>query len=306
MVYQGRVPPKQPISTKSSCSICDGKQWIWVSDGDEVRAKRCICLERLLMRQYLIDGCRGSDEIYYAKHVKSELYRPETDEQGKVKLDGQGNELGDRTLEDLFLKGDWGLACQHLRWCLVLKYQRYPEFTFRLVDDQRLVTVYVGNEAYKNKASGDRDDGESNNSLNDLVSSPDLLLIRLGVLSNHNKAAANTVLQALTIRSAVGKPVWLIEGDRAFGDGHRSYNYELGEYINSRYEVIDLRSDKTQALFKPVAMTEVDTVSMGVNDRPPPAREFEVEPQAKERFPAPQKKKQPWGKKGRTTLPDMG
>jgi hypothetical protein len=259
--------------------------------GDEVRAKRCICLEKVLARRFL-----KNDEIFFAPLIKSELYQPGEDP--------DGNETGDRTEEDLFLKGSWSLVCSHLRWCLLLKRKNYPEFTFKLVDDQRLIDVYVGNEAFKNKSESARESYETNNSLSDLVRDPSLLLVRLGILRTANKAAASAVLSALTIRAAAGMPVWIIEGDRPFGDGHRAYNHELGDYIDDRYEIVDLRVDKSQALFKP-AIQEVESIAMGVEDSPPQAREFDEPPPSTERFNKPSKKPT-WKKKGRTSLPDMG
>lgn len=265
--------------------------------GDEVRAKRCICLERILARKYL-----RNDEIYCAALLKSGLYQPQQD--------SEGNEVGvDRMEDNLFLKGPWGLVCQHLRWCLLIKQHRYPDFTFKLVNDQRIVDVYVGNESFKNKAARDREDGENNNSLSDLVREQDLLLLRLGVLGSVNKAAANAVLSVLRIRSDAGKPVWLIEGNLAFGEGHRSYNHELGDYIDENYEAVDLREDKSQSQFQTVAPAE-ESIAMGVDDSPP--KDVEPEPQAKERFQHASSKKSQhsqhssWGKKkGRDELPSL-
>ena len=297
-MYESKVPkkPSKQLVTKTDCPLCDGLQMIPVIVGDEVRAKRCICLERILARKFL-----GNDEIYYAPKLKSGLYLPEQD--------AEGNEIGvDRMEDNLFLKGPWSLVCQHLRWCLVLKHHRYPDFTFKLVSDQRVVDVYVGAESYKNKAAKDREYGENNNSLSDLVEEPDLLLLRLGVLGSSNKAAANAVLSVLRIRGDEGKPVWVIEGDRPFGDGHRAYNYELGDYIEDRFDVEDLRADKTQPVAFPVApAADVETISMGVEDSPPRVEEFDVEPPSQERFKQSSSKKS-WskGKKGRTPLPDMG
>lgn len=257
-----------------------------------MRAKPCICLDRKLVREYL-----GNDDIFLAKHVKSTLYQPHTD--------ADGQEAGDRTVDDLFLKGRWDLACRHLRWVLVLKHRFHPDFKYKLIDDRRLVDVYVGGEAYKSKTVGSRDDHEINNNLSDLVSAPDLLLIRLGMLTTNNKAAAGTVLQALTIRSAIGKPVWLLEADRAFGNGHRSYSYELGDYIEDHFDVVDLREDLSAPLFSVQAPSlDVESVAMGGDEAPPRVEEFEPEPVAEERFKATSKKKT-WGKKNHTDLPEF-
>lgn len=257
--------------------------------GDEVQAQPCTCLDRKMVREYL-----GNDDIFLAKHVKSDLYQPDRDQDGQV--------IGDRTVDDLFIKGRWGLVCRHLRWVLVIKHRFHPSFKFKLIDDRRLVDVYVGGEAYKNKAVSSREDHEINNSLSDLVSAPDLLLIKLGVLTTNNKAAASTVLQALTIRSAIGKPVWLLEADKAFGAGHKSYSYELGDHIEDHYEVVDLREDISVPLFAaPATSLEVESVVMGAEEAPPRAEEFEEEPVSEERFKSTFKK----GKKARSSLPDM-
>jgi hypothetical protein len=171
---------------------------------------------------------------------------PKANEAGEIE--------GDRTEENLFLKGPWSLVCRHLRWVLSGKRRFSQGFTYKIVTNEKILSVWVGNERYTNRPVGTRNDIETNNRLNDVLEDPSLIILRLDALVHQNKAAANVLLEALKVREFVYKPLWLVESDLYFGAGHPSYNSEVGDYIQERFAIVDLtegtvvKTKSTQAL----------------------------------------------------------
>lgn len=286
-----------PPDDESSCPICKGKQWTYEYNGDEMLSVPCVCLAKQQLRGFL------GPEIASANPVKSDLYKPQLNsDTGKLE--------GDRTTENLFLKGNWSTICSHLHWALWGK-RRFSKnnFFFKIITDEKLLPVWLGNEAYNRRAAKVRDDIETFNSLADLVSDPTLLIIRLGYLGYTNRAAPGVLLQALGIREALYKPTWIVEGSNYFGEGHFSYSAEVGMYIEDNFDVVDLggASKVEERLWaalkvdeapqeKASVPEETDTVAMGPGIDTP--KNFDEDGSAREpRFKYPQRKKK-WRKPG--------
>ena len=215
---------------KPLCEICSGLSWtIEIQDNDLI-PYRCQCFKRTLARSFL-----GS-ELTKAPHRKSDLYllerHPET-----------GEIIGDRTKDDLFIKGPWSEVSGHLRWAVGAKHHDDECFRYKMVGDEVLLRCYLGDFAYERRAKQVRDEIDTFNGLHDLVYPDPLLIVRLGMLAHTNRAAANVLLETLNIRAAESKATWLVEGTVPFGTGHKFYNEEVGRYIQENFEVINVGGD---------------------------------------------------------------
>lgn len=263
-----------PEVNSAACPLCKGVQWLYDYNGEEVIPRRCVCLEKQLLLGFL------GPEIFGSTPVRSPLYQPVVDPiTGEVE--------GDRTEDNLFIKGSWQIVCRHLHWVLAGKRRFSPKFHFKIVSDVQLLSVWLGSEAYKQKPKEIRDDIETHNSLSDLISDPTLLLIRLGHLGYNNRAAAGVLKESLGIREVLFKPTWLIEGaENLFGPGHRAYDDDVGTYVDGRFDIVDLGG-------KQLDIPLDDTVAIGPGievptpsemDRPITSSRFDVrDPHVEER-----------------------
>lgn len=226
------------------CSRCNGARYIEVVRDEEVRSSPCECLIRRMLLHFI------GPELARAKHRKSALFMPTWDEETK-------ETIGDRTLDNLFIKGAWPEVAAHLRWALAGKKHMSPGFTFRMVNDEKLVRVYVGDFAYSKRSTKVRDEIETYNNLSDLVFEQSLLIVRLGKLKWKNSAAARILWETLDIRASESRPTWLIEGELPFGEGHLMFDHEVGRYIKDNFEVIDLGGDVNAARATWAALIEI-------------------------------------------------
>lgn len=254
-----------PDVNSANCPHCKGAQWVYQTDGELLVPVRCQCLERKLLHDFL------GPEISRAKHIEhSELYHPTPNEAGEIE--------GDRTEENLFIKGPWSIVCQHLRWSLAGKRLYSNGFTYRIVSDVDVLDVWLGNKSYKQTSAEVRNEVETHNALSDLLADPTLVIIRLGVRASKNRVAASVLHEALSIRTFLYKPTWLVEGDVFFGDGHPFYNSDVEAYVNGHFDVVDLGNAKTakqtQDALKALSETrqavfEEGSVGMGVEVETP-------------------------------------
>ncbi len=242
-----------PVAS-NNCPLCRGAQWIYeYQEDEEIVARRCLCLERQTLLSYL------GPEIFYAKHLQSDLYKPRKND--------ETNELeGDRTEDNLFLKGSWETVCRHLRWVLASKHRFVPSFNFKILPDQRLLGVWLSKEAYNQRAADVRNDIETFNTLEDLIEGPQLLILRLGFLSTPNRAMPGVLKQALMIREVALKATWIIEGTELFyGDGHRSYDPDVGKYIDDHFDIVTIEDEDGSSAEVDILRIDdgEDTIGMG-------------------------------------------
>lgn len=156
----------------------------------------------------------------------------------------------DLTEECLFIKSTWWDLLPHLKWVLFHKGLR---FRYRITTDEKLVTIFLGKEAYNARARGKRDETETFNSLADLIGEDfNLVIVRLGYLGYPNKAAPGVLKEALMLRETMGRPTWLIESpDSIWGEGHRSYNQEVGDYVLERFREVAIKGQDLQGTAAP-------------------------------------------------------
>lgn len=151
----------------------------------------------------------------------------------------------DKTQRNVFLKGWWGDLLPHFKTTFIRKYHavgRVEGFYFRIVTDERLKNVYLSNEAYAMKQRKKRDEGETFNSLSDLVGNfYHLVIIRLGFLGYKNVAMPGILKETLLLRQALNLPTWLVEEPESpFGPGHFSWSMDVDDYVKRRFEILDL------------------------------------------------------------------
>ena len=76
----------------------------------------------------------------------------------------------------------------------------------------------------------------------DMVEPPDTLIVLLGVKAARNVAMPEVLAEAISIRQAVGKPMWIVDQpNKPFREGHRAWSPEVRESMNE-FEVIRLQS----------------------------------------------------------------
>lgn len=211
-----------------------------IKDG-EPYVKTCPNMKRLRIRRHLesIDPQLVQDGVKHDKN--SPLFQPRTDSTALVDL----------TRENLFIRSiKWSAFLPHLKWVSACK---GVEFYVRILTDMTLLNVYVGNTNYKLRPQSQREDGSLliANSIEDLLSTPDLAIIRLGQVVHYNKAAANVLAETLALRFNLGKPTWLIEpADRKFSPyarndfgvsiGMVSCNEETQDFVSKNYKSLKL------------------------------------------------------------------
>jgi hypothetical protein len=278
---------------KAPCPLCNGRQWIITSEEKE---KPCKCLRKKMLEDHL------GPEITTARLIQSKLFIPGGD---------------DRTQDNLFIKGTWTTVLSHLRWALGCKFNTKPDkpHRFCIETDAKVISVFVGAHSYMHRSKDTREDVDTYNSLEDLVEPHDLFILRLGFLGYANKAAAGSIKQALGVREVACKPTWIIETPNSiFGPGHFSYSNDLADYIEERFDVVDLRSkddspDEAQGFAVPVIPSspesdpDADEVSMGGPSAPVdpqkymPEERIRVDSGANEFELGGEKKKDRWKKK---------
>ncbi len=239
---------------KPLCLKCGGTGKIQV---DDLTVTQCICAFARAMKEHL-----GS-EIALAPNIRDSLLFIAARPEPKV----------DRTKDNLFLKGYWVDLLPHIKAALV---GRGLFFRFKVVTDEKLKTVWLGNESYTSRAKGKRDEIETNNSLTDLVGPDiDLVIVRLCTLGHPNRAMPGIIKETIMLRDTSTKATWLVEDpDKGyFGPGSFSYSEELAEYVDRHFEVVDITDKKRTPIREPVE-TVIEDVSV---DAPMPVRKSYAE-----------------------------
>jgi hypothetical protein len=226
---------------KPPCPLCGGAEVIYVNDFD---VDTCRCLKARLIKQHL-----GSEIASAPTILRSPVFVVKDDE---VRVD--------RTKDNLFIKAPWQDVLPHLKWVFYCKGTR---FRFRIVTDEKIRTVFVGNESYRARSKSTRDDVTTFNSLGDLVGSDfDLIIIRLGLLGHKNVAAPGALKEALMLREVACLPTWIVEQpNNPFGPGCHTYSEDVADYIERLFEVVNLtRKDRPAPVPRPPE-TDADEVT---------------------------------------------
>jgi len=134
----------------------------------------------------------------------------------------------------------------HMRY---VAFRMNPLWRFYVYTDVDLMTAWLGSTALKRQNIFDSDvamNGASvsltMHSLVDLVTPPELLVIHLGVKASRNSATPEVLLEAIQIRVAQGKPVWVFDQpNQPFNYTHIAYS-EHAESILQEFDREILKS----------------------------------------------------------------
>ena len=131
----------------------------------------------------------------------------------------------------------WPWLRPHIKYALALD----RSLSFKIITDQQIKAVFVGNEGYRARANSPREDDPTYNTLEDLVGPYDLIILRLGHLGHKNRAAAGAIKEALRIRETLNKPTWLVdEADHPWNESH-SYDPDLEDYIDDHFKTLKIK-----------------------------------------------------------------
>lgn len=249
-----------PEPDKPPCPLCNGAEVVYIDNGD-TDVEACRCLKARLLKQHLGPEIASAPTI-----LGSPLLVVKNDEV-----------VVDRTKENLFIKAAWPDLLPHLKWAFYCKGTR---FTFRVITDEKIKTVFVGSESYTSRAKGKRDDMLTMNSLADLVGSDyALVIIRLGYLGHKNIAASGALKEALMLREVACLPTWIIEKPtQPFYECH-AYSDDTAAYIEQHFETVTL-GQSTAPRRAPVRSEPIEDVSFTEDPS-------EMEPVVAERAPTP-------------------
>ncbi len=187
------------MSEETPCSKCHRKphpgcEGHGIIPVDALTVRRCPHYYSLLLARHL------GDEISSVKHARETPLLQASKTGGKPVVD--------MTKQNILIGGRWRGLLPHLKTALAFQ---GPEFPFRIVTDEKIKNVFVGNESYKNRQRDERDDVEVNNGLPDLIGENfELVIIRLGHLGYKNISAAGALKEALMHRAMLRKPTWLV------------------------------------------------------------------------------------------------
>src|SRR5579863_807875 len=127
-----------PFEEQPVCGICQGAGVITV---DDLTDCLCQCARTRMMRAHL------GPEIASAKKIDaSPLFQ-----RGATPTDPP---VADRTKENLFIQGRWVELISHFRYALICKGLM---FRFLVITDEKIKTVFVGAESYKERTREERD-----------------------------------------------------------------------------------------------------------------------------------------------------
>lgn len=238
----------------SSEKVCDGCQSggkcagniIEIRDDGTSVAKTCPNMKRVVLRRHLeeIDPQLVKKGIKHDRH--SPLFQPAT----------KNKPTRDLTSQNLLIyRIHWNAFLTHLKWVAACK---GTGWFCRIATDQTLLKVWVGDTSIKARKlqkaflEGKEDLLVANN-LEDYLSGPDLVIIRVGHIIHYNKAAANVISESLLLRAAEGKPTWIVEppdrhyspfnkNDFGISTGMVSCSPEVREYIDQNFRKVGLKS----------------------------------------------------------------
>jgi hypothetical protein len=166
--------------------------------------------------------------------------------------------------ENLFITASWGDMQAVIKIMMMIGTNGH----IKVIDEQELIAAYVGSMG---KAAKSADYvGVIYNNISDLVSPPDLAIIRLGTLSNKNKAAAGVLIDAVNTRIDYGKPTWLLcnisdENDMpTFHQHSMSYSDDLIKIVASNFKSVFIpRINKRDADIVRDFMSAISPLSLG-------------------------------------------
>lgn len=189
---------------------------------------------------------RMGPEIARVQHVVSPLFDVAVAKDQESRELRPGEKRGDQSRTDLLVRMSWPDFLPHLKWVL---FNKGPAFTFTVVTDARIKSVFVGDESFKSRPMSMKDEATINN-LDDLVGGYNLAIVKLGYLGHKNKAAPGALREALMGRASLNKPTWVIEDPRSMYAWEHSSSPEVVDFLSTwaRFPASD-GSDYTPAVY---------------------------------------------------------
>jgi hypothetical protein len=113
---------------------------------------------------------------------------------------------------------------------------KYSNKFVRITSDREIRDVYVGSTS--SKARGEFSKEPVYNNIEDLVKSPDLLLIKLNELKSKNRAASGALEEAMCYRLDRKQPLWMVSDKREpFHDSSFAWSETIGSILRSLVQV---------------------------------------------------------------------
>ncbi len=134
-----------------------------------------------------------------------------------------------------------------------------PKWKFNVVTDAELITAWLATAGLAGMKILDPDVmleaapvSLRKLTLIDMVEPPDALIVILGVKAARNVAMPEVLLEAITLRKAAGRPLFLVDQpNKPFREGHRAWSYEVQEELSS-FERMVLPSLASGGTMKPL------------------------------------------------------
>lgn len=134
-------------------------------------------------------------------------------------------ELLDRSL---FVVSEWA----DMRAVLKAIWIKFSKLHVRITSDREIRDVYVGSTS--RAAKGKDTDEPVMNNLQDLMESPDLVVVRLNELSYKNKAAPGALQEACSYRTDRDKPTWVVSDvSRPFTRGSHAWSEAVQDQFSA-------------------------------------------------------------------------
>jgi hypothetical protein len=140
-----------------------------------------------------------------------------------------------------------GAFLSHLRYVAI---RQPPTWSFKIASDAELVTAWLGSIALKGQDILDPDAYLVSTkfiTITDLVTPPDLLVIRMGIKVARNQASSEVLAEAINTRIHEGKPTWLWdEPNYPLNPGHMFWSDQVGLSISGWQKLVLAELDKTK------------------------------------------------------------
>lgn len=214
-----------------------------------------------------------------------ELARVDHVRESPISYRNEEGKVVDRTGENLHIVGaQWYQLMPHLKLALTRALAKHGlTFTFRIVTDQQIKNVFVGNEHRKYRMAGQ----SVHNSLADFVAEDfDLVIVKLGFLGHKNIAAPGALKEALLIREDLNLATWVVQDpDRPW---KHSRDDEMEYYISERFERVAVEgADPGIEEMDNMGCEDVDEGLEGINRPSPVYDDLSMEPSLDDGFDLP-------------------
>lgn len=232
----------------ATCTICEGAGVI-EKDGQYLECE-CAEIRRIAasMPVFVRSAQAKEEHIKFLAPVRRGDLRP--------------IRLIDAIYRSFFIISQWADMRSFIKLIMI----RHRKKFLRITSDREIRDVYVGSAS--RSARGEDSKEPVYNSLQDLVETPDLLLIRLNELGYKNKAAPGALEESLCYRLDRNLPIWILsDASRPFGQGSFSYSENVWSIICSMDK---FKIDPILPSSAPLNVSDVvgSTVQTGVQDSP--------------------------------------